>query len=205
MRSVNRGSFDALRIPKTPAAQPTELTRRRSDVAQAEFALAATDAQLCSARTQFLPQVRLSASAGALFSSALPNPVSLWSLGGSILAPLFNGGHLQGQFDGATARRDQAAFAYRRTFLIAFREVEDQLALIGQQVFQEQSLLAQRAAVTEALRHATNRYEAGYTDDLEQIDAQRALLGVDLALAQLRAERMTTYVALYQALGGTPN
>ena len=203
-RSIDRGRFDALSIPGTPSAQPSELTRRRPDVAQAEFALVAADAQLRSARAQFLPQIRLSASAGVLLSSALPDPVSLWSLGGSILAPLFNGGRLQGQFDGATARRDQAAFAYRRTVLVAFREVEDQLALIGQQAIQERSLLAQRAAVSEALRHATNRYQAGYSGYIEQIDAQRALLAVDLALVQLRADRLTAYVALYQALGGAP-
>jgi outer membrane protein TolC len=63
-------------------------------------------------------------------------------------------------------------------------------------------LLAQRAAVAEVLRHAANRYRAGYSPYLEQIDAQRALLSVDLALIQLRADRLTSYVALYQALGG---
>ena len=63
-------------------------------------------------------------------------------------------------------------------------------------------MLAQRAAVAEVLRHAANRYRAGYSPYLEQIDAQRALLSVDLALIQLRADRLTSYVALYQALGG---
>lgn len=204
-RSVDRGKFVRLRVPAMPGVLPSELMRRRPDIAQAEFALAAADAQLGNARAQFLPQIRLSASAGALISSALPDPVSLWSLGGSILAPLFNGGRLEGQFDGATARRDQAAFVYRRTVLVAFREVEDQLALIGQQALQEQSLVAQRLAVSEALRHATNRYQAGYTGYIEQVDAQRALLAVDLALVQLRADRLTAYVALFQALGGHPS
>ena len=67
---------------------------------------------------------------------------------------------------------------------------------------QEQALMAQRAAVADALRHATNRYRAGYSPYLEQLDAQRSLLGVDLALIQLRADRLNAYVALYQALGG---
>ena len=64
------------------------------------------------------------------------------------------------------------------------------------------ALIALRAAVAEVLRHATNRYRAGYSPYLEQIDAQRALLAVDQALIQLRADRLTAYVALYQALGG---
>lgn len=201
--AIARGrDFAALATPPVPGVLPSDLVRRRPDIARAEYALAATDANLRVARAQFLPQIRLSASAGATLSSALPDPVSIWSIGGSILAPLFQGGRLQGQFDAATAQRDQAAFAYRRTVLAAFREVEDQLAVIDRLGAQEVALLAQRAAVADTLRHATSRYRAGYSPYLEQIDAQRALLAVDLAIIQLRADRLTAYVALYQALGG---
>lgn len=201
--AIARGEgFAALAVPPVPAVLPSELVRRRPDIAQAEYALAATDANLRAARAQFLPQVRLAASAGAVISSALGDPISIWSVGGSILAPIFSGGRLQGQFDAATAQRDQAAFAYRKTVLTAFREVEDQMAVIDRFNAQEQALMAQRAAVADALRHATNRYRAGYSPYLEQLDAQRSLLGVDLALIQLRADRLNAYVALYQALGG---
>ncbi|HMN53697.1 MAG TPA: TolC family protein [Sphingopyxis sp.] len=139
---------------------------------------------------------------GVPSSTSVPTSTGIWSIGGSILAPIFQGGRLRGQFDAATAQRDQAAFAYRKSVLIAFREVEDQLALIDRLGAQEQALLAQRNAVAEVLRHATNRYRAGYSPYLEQIDAQRALLAVDQALIQLRADRLSAYVALYQALGG---
>ena len=192
----------SLVTPVVPGVLPSDLVRRRPDIAQAEYALAATDANLRGARAQYLPQIRLSASAGAAISSLLDDPISVWSIGGSILAPIFSGGRLQGQFDAATAQRDQAAFAYRRTVLTAFREVEDQLAVIDRIGVQQQALLAQRAAVAETLRHATNRYRAGYSPYLEQIDAQRALFAVDIALIQLRTDRLTAYVALYQALGG---
>jgi multidrug efflux system outer membrane protein len=203
--AITRGAaFAGLTTPPVPAVMPSELLRRRPDIAQAEYALAATDANLRAARAQFLPQIRLSASGGAAISSLLGDPISIWSIGGSILAPIFQGGRLQGQFDAATAQRDQAAFAYRKTVLTAFREVDDQLALIDRLGAQEQALLAQRAAVAEVLRHATNRYRAGYSPYLEQIDAQRALLAVDLALIQLRTDRLTAAVALYQALGGGP-
>src|SRR5690606_26964442 len=130
---------------------------------------------------QFLPQVRLTGSAGAVLSSALGDPVALWSLGGSVLAPLFSGGRLEAQVETAGARRDQAAFAYRRTVLTAFREVEDNLAAVQRLREQRERLEAQRDAVAEALRHATNRYQAGYSSYLEQLDAQRALLNVELS------------------------
>ena len=205
-QGIMRGAgFNQLAAPAVPGILPSELVRRRPDILQAEYALAATDANLKAARTQFLPQIRLTGSAGATLSTALSNPVTIWSIGGSILAPLFQGGRLQGQFDVATAQRDQAAFAYRKSVLTAFREVNDQLAVIDRLGAQEKSLVAQRVAVADALRHATNRYQAGYSPYLEQIDAQRALLTVDQALIQLRTDRLTAHVALYQALGGAPD
>src|SRR3546814_11674007 len=65
-----------------------------------------------------------------------------------------------------------------------FREVEDALVSVVKLAEQRRSLEAQRAAVAEALRHATNRYQAGYSTYLEQLDAQRSLLNTDLSLVQ---------------------
>jgi len=198
------GTLDALRQPAAPATLPSELLRRRPDIAAAEYRIAAADAQMRAARAQFMPSINLGASAGLAISDLLADPISLWSLGGSILAPIFQGGRLTAQLDGATAQRDQAAWAYRSAALNAFREVEDRMAVLANLTEQETSLRAQRVAVADALRHASNRYRAGYTAYIEQVDAQRALLGVDLSLIQTRADELTTLVGLYQAVGGAP-
>jgi NodT family efflux transporter outer membrane factor (OMF) lipoprotein len=202
-RAIERGvGLAELRQPPIPDGLPSDLLRRRPDIAQAEFTLAASDATLAAARAQFLPQLRLTGSAGAVLSSALGDPVALWSVGGSILAPLFSGGRLEAQVETAGARRDQAAFSYRRTALVAFREVEDNLAAVQRLEEQRARLEGQRAAVAEALRHATNRYQAGYSPYLEQLDAQRALLNVELALVQVESDQLTALVAIHQAMGG---
>ena len=198
------GTLDALRQPAAPATLPAELLRRRPDIAAAEYRIAAADAQMRAARAQFMPSINLGASAGLAISDLLADPISLWSLGGSILAPIFQGGRLAAQLDGATAQRDQAAWAYRSAALNAFREVEDRMAVLANLTEQETSLRAQRVAVADALRHASNRYRAGYTAYIEQVDAQRALLGVDLSLIQTKADELTTLVGLYQAVGGAP-
>jgi multidrug efflux system outer membrane protein len=198
-----RGSaLERISLPPVPEGLPSDLLRRRPDIAQAEFTLAASDATLSAARAQFLPQVRLTASAGAVLSSALADPIAIWSVGGSVLAPIFNGGRLQAQLDTAAARRDQAVFGYRRTVLTAFREVEDNLAAAQQIALQRARLESQTTATAEALRHATNRYQAGYSSYLEQLDAQRALLNAQLAVVQARADELNATVALYQAMGG---
>ena len=203
--AINRGgSLAALAQPQSPEILPSELLRRRPDVAAAEYRIATADAQMRSARAQFMPSINLGASAGLALSDSLSNPISIWSIGGSILAPIFQGGRLQGQLDAGTAQRDQAAWAYRATALNAFREVEDRMVGLKKLDEQQVLLLKQRAAASDVLRHTRNRYRAGYISYIEQLDAQRALLSVDLALVQLRADELTTLISLYQAVGGPP-
>lgn len=198
------GRLSDLRMPAPPATLPSQLLRRRPDVAAAEFRIVAADAQMRAARAQFMPSINLGANAGLAISDLLADPISVWSLGGSVLAPIFQGGQLTAQLDTATAQRDQAAWAYRSAVLTAFREVEDRLAVFANLTDQDAALRAQRTAVADALRHASNRYRAGYTAYIEQVDAQRALLAVDLSLIQIRADELTTLVGLYQAVGGAP-
>tara|TARA_R110000787_G_scaffold26080_1_gene73040 strand:+ start:9431 stop:10807 length:1377 start_codon:yes stop_codon:yes gene_type:complete len=202
---IRGGSLADLKQPPAPDLVPSELLRHRPDIAAAEYQLAASDAQMRAARAGFMPSLRISASAGAAISDLLADPISIWSVGGSLLAPIFNGGRLQSQFDAATARRDQAAFFYRSTVLNAFREVEDRMAVVARLGDQQRALEAQRAAVADALRHARNRYRAGYTPYIEQVDAQRSLLGVELSLVQVEADQINAIIGLYQAVGSAPD
>lgn len=202
-QTIQRGGrLDTLATPQVPAGLPSELLRRRPDVAQAEYQLMAADKSLTAARKRFLPRLTLSGSAGAAISSALADPITLWSLGGSILAPLFEGGRLAGATEAAAGQRDQAAFAYRRAVLAAFGEVEDALAAVKRIDEQVTSATAQRDALRAALRRATNRFQEGYSPYLEQIDAQRQLLAIELVLAQIRGDALASRVQLFAALGG---
>ncbi|MES2495163.1 MAG: efflux transporter outer membrane subunit [Pseudomonadota bacterium] len=201
--SVARGAtLETLTQPPLAGGLPSELLRRRPDIAQAEQQLAAADTSLAVARKRFLPQLRLSASGGAAFSSLLDDPITLWQIGGSILAPLFQGGRLTAQAEGAAGQRDQAAFAYRKAVLNGFREVEDALAAIRRLDEQVAFATDQRDTLAQGLRLATNRYREGYSPYLEQLDAQRQLLAADLNLAQLKTDALTARIQLYQALGG---
>ena len=49
---------------------------------------------------------------------------------------------------------------------------------------------------------ARNRYQAGYSSYLEELDAQRGLLSAQLASVQLAESRLVNAITLYQALGG---
>jgi NodT family efflux transporter outer membrane factor (OMF) lipoprotein len=110
--------FEQLTLPEIPVALPSVVLRSRPDIAAAEARLAATDRTLDASRAAFLPDIRLSAMGGFVGSTLVDaSPVSLWSIGGSILAPLLDAGRLRSQEDVATARRDEAAFVYHKTVM----------------------------------------------------------------------------------------
>lgn len=199
--AVARGRFDALQLPVPEPGLPSALLARRPDVAEAEEQLAAADATWASNRAALLPQLALTGSAGRLLVEPL-DPVSVWNLGASLLAPLFDGGRRAAVADAAQAQRDQAAWAYRGVVLGALAETEDALEGIVRLQTQAVELEARRAAVADSLRHARNRYRAGYASYLEELDAQRSLYGADQERIQLREQRLLNAVALYQALGG---
>jgi NodT family efflux transporter outer membrane factor (OMF) lipoprotein len=202
---IRRGrGLMALVAPPVPAlGVPSSLVRRRPDIAAAESQVAASDAQLKAARAQMLPAVQLSAELGRVGSTVFRNgPFGIWTIGGSVLAPIFNGGRLQAGADVAASRRDEAILTYRKTVVNAFVEVEDQLATLGHVEEQGRQAEDQRIAVAEALRIARNRYREGYASYLEELDAQRSLFTAEQTVAQLRADFLTAHVNLFRALGG---
>lgn len=201
---IARGkSLGGMALPIVPVQFPAAILRRRPDLAASEQQVVAADHALDAARAAFMPNISLSASGGFVSSSLLPDdPLSIYALGSSILAPIFNGGRIRAQADGAAARRDQAAFAYRRAALTAFREVEDGMASVQRLGEQERALTRQHDALTRAQGLAIRRYREGYSPYLEQLDAERSLLSSAMALVQNRSDRLIAVISLYQALGG---
>jgi outer membrane protein, multidrug efflux system len=184
---------------------PSELVRRRPDVAAAESAVAASDASLAAARDQLLPSIRFTASAAGAASNLpelLSSPVALWSVGGSILAPLFDAGRLRAQADIAASLRDRAVIAYEGAVRNAFAETDNALAAIRYLNGQLVEADARRLATAEALHVAHNRYANGYASYLEELDAQRNLFNAENTVLQLRASLLSAHVDLYRALGG---
>lgn len=202
-RAIARGrELAELAIPEVPAGLPAQLLRRRPDLMAAEQQVVAADRALDAVRAAFMPNVQLTASGGYVDSTLLADPIRVFSLGGSVLEPILDAGRLKAQQSAAAARRDQAAFGYRKAALNAFREVDDALAAERAATGQLAAVTAQRDAVARVAAFAQKRYRAGYSPYLEQLDAQRSLLAADLQIVQVRADRLNAAVALFQALGG---
>lgn len=192
----------APKLPLIPQMLPASLLRRRPDIVDAEERIVAADHTLDASRAAFMPDLTLAGDIGRVHSTLLDHRIDVFTIGASILAPIFDAGRLQAQQGVAAARRNEAAYAYRKAAIGAFSEVEDALSATRQLKEQIASLDAQRQALQRTVQIASQRYKAGYSPFLDQLDAQRTLLSVQLLLSQVTAEQLNAYVTLFQALGG---
>ncbi|WP_338562785.1 efflux transporter outer membrane subunit [Erwinia sp. E_sp_B04_7] len=188
-----------------PSVLPSELLQRRPDIVQAERLLLAADDSLQTSRARLLPSLNLTAT-GTLQSSALhqllENPFRLWSVGGSVLAPLLNREALTAQVDVSMAARNQALYSYEKVVRNAFSEVNNDLDAIERYKQQLTELQKQERVVQEALRISRNRYQNGYASFLDELDAQRTLFSTQLNVVQVKNNLLLAQIDLYRALGG---
>jgi NodT family efflux transporter outer membrane factor (OMF) lipoprotein len=195
----------AAQVPSVPAGVPSDLLERRPDVASAERAMAAANAQVGIANAAFYPSISLGATLGAE-SRALPAlfdaPSLLWSLGASLAQPLFDAGRIRANLAGAQAGYDATVANYRRTVLTAMQEVED--GITGMASLERAHAQALRASDSAAkvLDLATTRYEGGVASYLDLISAQQSLLNAQRQQAQLMGQRLLVSVFLVKVLGG---
>jgi len=190
--------------PKVPAGLPSELLRRRPDVAEAERQLAAASAQIGVAAAQFYPDLRLTGEVG-LESSDLSHLFDwqsrIWSLAASALTPLFTGGRLSAQLDQAKARYEEALAVYQGRVLAAFRDVEDALNDLHLRAEATDSQAKAVASAREYVALSEIQYKQGLISYLQVTDAQRTWLINELSAAQLLSQRLVSSVQLIKALG----
>jgi outer membrane protein TolC len=129
-------------------------------------------------------------------------PSLLWSIGVSILQPIFDAGRIQANVDFARGGYDVTVGNYRRIVLIAMQEAEDgitSLAALDSATAQARVAIASTQRVLEI---ANSRYEGGVATYLDVITAQQGLLNNERLHAQLQGQQLLTTVFLIKALGG---
>ena len=188
--------------PRLNPGQPRDLLFRRPDIRAAEASIAAADGDVEQARAAFWPTLKLSAS-GLGQAAAFGGPYgATMSIAGNILAPVFDGGRLQGLFGVSEARQRESVALYRQAVLAALKESGD--ALDAERLSAERSTVLggalADARATERL--ARRRYLEGAVDVTPVLDAQRNLIQVEDSAAQARLDRLIAAIDVYKALGG---
>ena len=198
-------TFAQLSHPDVRPGLPSALLARRPDVAEAEAALIAANANIQVARAAFFPSIDLTAQ-GGFISSALSDVLkpssAIYTLTAGLTQPIFEGGALEGQFDLAQARYDELLADYRKAVLSAFGNVED--ALVAVRDSTEQERRQQQAVVTaqRAYDFARKQMQAGTINILTVLNTENALFSAQDALVQAKSAHFQALVGLFGALGG---
>ena len=204
--TVAPGDLERLPVPATPpVGLPSSLIDRRPDVRQAEEAVVSANAQIGVAKAAQLPTFSLTGSVGvqsAALGNLLRSGAQIWSIGPSLLFPIFDAGKYAARTREAEARQRQAVAAYEKTIETAFREVADALSNAQQARATVPDLQRKVDAARNALRLSRLRYEAGYSAYLDVLDAQRTENAAELALVQNRQAQLVYSVDLMKSLGG---
>jgi NodT family efflux transporter outer membrane factor (OMF) lipoprotein len=191
--------------PAIPFGVPSQLLERRPDIAANERLMAQANAQIGVAKAAYYPTVTLSASAGFQStngSSWLTWPSRIWSIGPAASETIYDGGLRRATMEQYRALYDQTVANYRQTVLVAFQQVEDNLATLRilSQEIQEQDLAVRSAQ--RGLTLATDRYRLGIDPYLNVITAQTTLLGNQQTAVNLHMQQIVASVQLMEALGG---
>ena len=192
-------------LADVPAGLSSSVLLSRPDVLQAEHQLKSANANIGAARAAFFPTLSLTASTGLAspeLSNLFSDGASIWSVGPSLVLPIFNGGANVANLEYANAQRDLYVSQYELAIQTAFKEVADALAVRG--TIQDQ-LDAQRAlvdAAADSYQLAEARYTKGVDTFLNALDAQRTLYNAEKSLVSARLTASDNVVTLYRVLGG---
>jgi len=195
-------------LPLGPVnALSLDLLGRRPDVLAARWRVEASAQDVASARTQFYPDISLSAFAGfnAIgFDKVLKSGSYQAGFGPSLHLPLFDSGRLRAQLRGSVAEQDAAIASYNAALLDAVRDASDQLSTLQSQQGQrvEQEALLRNAH--SSLELASQRYAAGLSTQLPVLSARQQWLQQSRQALDLRAQTLDAQVSLLRSLGGAP-
>jgi NodT family efflux transporter outer membrane factor (OMF) lipoprotein len=202
--------LDSGTLPRLPdtlfVGSPDQLVHRRPDVLRAERQLAARSLFVGAARAEYLPRVTLSARAGYAATSVdslFKSRNSRLLVGPVVTFPLFDIGRVREKVQVAQSGQDEAQATYNATVLRALEESEGSLVTYDRAHARVAILESAVRSSTRAADLAQQRFEAGLTDFLQVLDAERTLLDAENQLEQGRTAAATALVAVYKAVGGT--
>jgi NodT family efflux transporter outer membrane factor (OMF) lipoprotein len=184
---------------------PARLLSNRPDVMAAEYGLIQSFELTNVARSNFYPSLTLTASGGfqSLDLDNLLNVNSLFAnIIGGLTQPLFNQRRLKTQKEVTLAQQEQSLLLFKKTLLIAGREVSNALFSYESETkkfeFRKNEVEALRAAEANSEELLKN----GYANYLDLLTARESALRAELNIIDSKLQQLVSIVDLYEALGG---
>lgn len=188
-----------LRLPA-----PAHWVHFRPDLRAAEAQLRAQALDVDAVRAEWLPRLSVAGAIGTLAGSlgALGSGGSAaWFVAPSLSWPVLDAPRIDARLAAARAEQREALLAYRQRLLLATEEVESSLAQVAEGQRRLAALQARSRHAADAERLARSRFEAGASDLLELLDAQRGAQQAALGLTAAHTAQRQQLVTLQRALG----
>jgi outer membrane protein TolC len=212
---VQPGTYRAELSPAAPVpvapgladtGTPAEMIRRRPDLVVAERRLAAANARIGAAISEYYPKFSFGALLGSasavsgdnLFTSDASQAEGVLGLRWR----LFDFGRVDAQIAAARGQEAEALAAYRLAVLQATEEVENAFSALVKREAQVGILTLGESSFARARENSFAAYQGGVVSLIEVLNADGNLLQVRDAKAQSQAETARAAIASFRALGG---
>lgn len=200
---------EASGIPPVPAIpnsnEPTDFLRRRPDIIAAERQLAASNARIGQALSDYYPKLSLSGllgfdslSANHLFTAAAFQP----SIAGALRWRIFDFGKVDAEVGQTRGANAEALARYRQTVLRAAKDVEDAFKTLVELEARTAQIESEVQSLQRSRDLSQQAFEAGSIPLTDVLDADRQLLVARDTLAQNRGDAVRAAVRSFRALGG---
>jgi len=202
--TLQKASFHEISIPSVNAGIPSELLKRRPDIASANAAIQASKASIMIADAMRYPSFSLNASAGGSSTDllAFTSPVYALGAGLGVNYNIFDDGRLTNLRLTEESKAQATLQEYKKVVLTAFKEVEDALNEIN---FSKQNLELANKILLETKKTfqlATIQYKNGLIDFTTFLDIQQTFFAAQEHNLIAKQENLIALVTLYKALGG---
>jgi outer membrane protein, multidrug efflux system len=202
----NSATFNDLSIDTIRAGIPSQLLQNRPDIRQAEQGLLAAKLDVKVAKAEFYPSLIITGTGGyqAFNPKYLINtPQSLlYSLAGSLVAPLINRNAIKANYYSANSRQIQAVYNYERSILNAHIEVVNQLSNINNLEKSYDMKAKQVNALNESISISIGLFKSARADYMEVLLTQRGALESKFELIETKMQQLNAKVNMYRTLGG---
>jgi len=189
-------------LPTVPGGLPSDLLKRRPDIVAAEYRVLEAYHLTGQAKLAQLPSISLTGRGGSS-SLALGDLLRsfTFSLLPSINFPIFDPA-VKARIKTSEAEGQVAEQQYRRTVIGAFEEVENALVNLDAHRKQKIELQQQVEHLQTVEQQFQGQLKEGVVSQLDVFEAERSLLGAQLALLANHQQLLSDTVTLYKALGG---
>ena len=182
------------------------LLGRRADLVAARWQVEAAAKDIKATKTEFLPNISLSAMAGVVAVGDSTNvfqlPARTFSIGPALSLPIFDGGRLRAKLAATDSVYDQSVARYNTLLVAALNNVSDQVSALKS--VHTQIDLEKRAQqdAQKSWEQAMTAYKGGVSGPLVPLISRQQLLLTDQRTAALESQQADISIQLIEALGG---